>query len=52
MYLEFNFKVQGLSYIAGILLLNMDKFQAFVALMNIVLNANILPFFRFDEAQV
>jgi len=44
--------VQGLSYIAGMLLFYMDKFQAFVALMNIVLNLNTLPFYRFDESQI
>ena len=34
------------------LILNMDKYQAFVALMNIILNHNILPFYRFEEHQV
>ena len=41
--------VQGLSYIAGTLLLQMDKFQSFVCLMNITLNPNILPFYRLEE---
>jgi hypothetical protein len=44
--------VQGLSYLAGTLLLNMDKYQAFVALMNITLNTNIIPFYRFDEHHI
>lgn len=30
----------------------MDKYQAFVALMNITLNHNILPFYRFEEHQI
>ena len=30
----------------------MDKFQAFVALMNITLSHNIIPFYRFDEHQI
>lgn len=41
--------VQGLSYVAGSLLLQMDKFQSFVCLMNITLNPNILPFYRLEE---
>jgi hypothetical protein len=44
--------VQGLSYIAGNLLLNMTKYQAFVALINLTLSYNIIPFFRFEEGQV
>ena len=44
--------VQGLSFIAGTLLLQMDKFQSFVCLMNIILNPNILPFFRLDEKEI
>ncbi len=34
------------------LLLNMEKYQAFVALMNITLSHNIIPFYRFDESQI
>ncbi len=34
------------------LLLNMDKYQAFVALMNITLSYNIIPFYRFEENQI
>jgi hypothetical protein len=44
--------VQGISYIAAMLILTMDKYQAFVGLMNIILNHNILPFYRFEENQV
>ncbi len=34
------------------LLLYMDKYQAFVALMNITLSHNIIPFYRFEESQI
>ena len=44
--------VQGLSYIAGTLLLNMDKFASFVCFMNIILSPNILPFYRLDEGNI
>jgi alpha-tubulin suppressor-like RCC1 family protein len=44
--------VQGLSYIAATLLLEMDKFQAFVCFMNIILSPNILPFYRLDEQNI
>ena len=44
--------VQGLSYIAATLLLQMDKFQAFVCFMNIILNPNILPFYLLDEEKI
>jgi hypothetical protein len=44
--------VQGLSYIGGMLLLYLDKFQSFVALMNIILNPNLVSFYRFNENQV
>ena len=44
--------VQGLSYIAGTLLLEMDKLQAFVCFMNIILSPNILPFYRLDEESI
>ena len=44
--------VQGLSYIGGMLLLYLDKFQSFVALMNVVLNPNLVSFYRFNENQV
>jgi len=30
----------------------MEKYQAFVALMNLTLNQNIIPFYRFDERQI
>ena len=41
--------IQGLSFIAGILLLNMDKFKAFISLMNLILNPIILPFYKMDN---
>ena len=44
--------VQGLSYIAGTLLLQMDKFASFVCFMNIILSPNILPFYRLDEINI
>lgn len=44
--------VQGLSYIAATLLLQMDKFQAFVCFMNIILSPNILPFYLLDEENI
>ncbi len=44
--------VQGMSYIAGMLLLVMDKFKAFVCLSNIINNWMFLPFFRADEPQI
>ena len=44
--------IQGLSYIAGMLLLYLDKFQSFVALMNVVLNPNIISFYRMNESQI
>ena len=44
--------VQGLSYIAGTLLLQMDKFSSFVCFMNIILSPNILPFYRLDEENI
>ena len=44
--------VQGLSYIAGTLLLQMDKFTSFVCFMNIILSPNILPFYRLDEDSI
>ena len=44
--------VQGLSYIAATLLLQMDKFQAFVCFMNIILSPNVLPFYLLDEENI
>ncbi len=44
--------VQGLSYIAGTLLLQMDKFQTFICFMNIILSPNILSFYRLDEKNI
>jgi len=41
--------IQGLSFIAGILLLNMDKFKAFIALMNLILNPIMLPFYKMNN---
>jgi len=44
--------IQGLSFIAGILLLNMDKFKAFISLMNLVLNPALLPFYKMDNESI
>ena len=44
--------VQGLSYIAGTLLLQMDKYSCYVCFMNIILSPNILPFYRLDEKNI
>ena len=44
--------IQGLSFIAGILLLNMDKFKAFISLMNLILNPIILPFYKMDNKSI
>ena len=41
--------VQGLSYIAGILLTQMDKFQAFTCFCNIILSPNIFTFYKLDD---
>jgi len=44
--------VQGMSYIAGMLLLVMDKFKAFVCMCSLVSNWMLLPFFRGDDTQI
>jgi hypothetical protein len=44
--------IQGLSFIAGILLLNMDKFKAFMSLMNLVLNPTLLPFYKMENESI
>ena len=44
--------IQGLSFIAGILLLNMDKFKAFISLMNLVLNPALLPFYKMENESI
>jgi hypothetical protein len=41
--------VQGLSFIAALLLLNMDKLKAYISLMNLILNPVLLPFYKFNE---
>jgi hypothetical protein len=44
--------IQGLSFICATLLLNMDKFKAFIALMNLILNPIILPFYKMDNEAI
>jgi hypothetical protein len=41
-----------LSSIAAILLLNLDKFQSYVALHNIVCNSILIPFYVNDEKEI
>ena len=41
--------VQGLSYIAAVLLMQMEKFQAFVTFCNIILSPDIFAFYKLDE---
>lgn len=43
---------QCLSFIGGILLIHMDKFKAYVAMMNLILNPIILQFYTFDEKEM
>ena len=44
--------IQGLSFIAGLLLLNMDKYKAFITLMNLILNPIMLPFYKMDNESI
>ena len=44
--------VQGLSFIAGMLILNMDKYKAFISMMNLILDPAILPFYKFDQKRI
>ena len=44
--------VQGMSYLAGILLLNLEPYKAFVALVHIVGSPALLPFYLMDEAGI
>lgn len=44
--------VQGMSYVGGILLLNMEPFRAFLMLMNIVGYPTLLPFYRLDDGGI
>jgi TBC1 domain family member 14 len=44
--------VQGMSYIAGMLILNMDKFKAFVCLNKIITSWTLFCFFKADNPQM
>ena len=41
--------IQGMSFIAGILLINMNKLNAFISLMNLILNPIMLPFYQVNN---
>ena len=44
--------VQGLSFIAGMSSINMERFKSHIALMKLVLNPMILPFFTMDNQSI
>jgi hypothetical protein len=44
--------VQGMSYLAAILLLYMDEHQAFVTFCNMITKFPIMPFYSFNDGQV
>lgn len=44
--------VQGMSYIAGLLLLNLEPYRAFILLASIVSSPSLLPFFLMDEVGI
>eukprot|EP01017_Pseudomicrothorax_dubius_P030377 TRINITY_DN378_c0_g1_i2.p1 TRINITY_DN378_c0_g1~~TRINITY_DN378_c0_g1_i2.p1 ORF type:complete len:841 (-),score=191.79 TRINITY_DN378_c0_g1_i2:81-2603(-) len=44
--------VQGMSYLAAVLLLHMDEFKSFVCFCNLVCQPALLPIFLMDEQQI
>lgn len=44
--------VQGMSYIAGMLLLNLEPYKAFLMLMNIIGSPLLIPFYRLDQVGI
>ena len=44
--------VQGMSYVAGILLLNLEPYKAFVLVVNIISSPLLLPFYRLDQVGI
>lgn len=44
--------VQGMSYVAGILLLNLEPYKAFVVLVNIISSPLLIPFYRLDQVGI
>lgn len=45
-------QVQGMSFLAGVLLLNLDEAEAFLALANLLNRPLLLAFYRLDNAAV
>ena len=45
-------QVQGMSFLAGVLLLNLDEADAFLALANLLNRPLLLAFYRLDNAAV
>jgi Rab-GTPase-TBC domain/Regulator of chromosome condensation (RCC1) repeat len=41
--------IQGMSYVAGMLLLNLNLFQAFQAFLSIITTPQLMPFFKIDQ---
>lgn len=44
--------VQGMSYVAAVLLLYMDEHSAFITFCNMITKYPIMPFYTFNEGQV
>jgi hypothetical protein len=44
--------VQGMSYVAGILLLNLEPYKAFLLLVNIISSPLLIPFYRLDQVGI
>ena len=44
--------IQGMTYIAGILLVNTNLFNSFVIFCHLVTAAPLIPIFMFDEEKV
>jgi len=44
--------VQGMSYIAAVLLLYMDEHSAFVTFCNMITKFPIMPFYTFNESLI
>ena len=43
---------KNMCYLVGVLLLNLDKFQSYVSLMNIILNPIIIPFYFNSQQEI
>lgn len=44
--------VQGMSYVAGILLLNLEPYKAFMLLVNIISSPLLIPFYMLDQGGI